>query len=247
MNRFVRYPLLATAASIAAFAFATSALATIMSPTYTTDPNAVSPTDGRPLGATATFIYDDACTSDCSLTIVLANTEDMTGISQGLTDFHFTSTSLTNLAQDGADGDQWADCDNAPKGSNFCTFSDAAFDQNSYGWTLGGSYVLAATPLTDAGIVKTPIDPNSDGVGNVQHNPWLVGPVDFFFTYDGSFSVGNVAFSFGTDASSPTVPGCTTQCCESNCGDQNVPEPAPLALLAAAAFAIVASRRHARN
>jgi hypothetical protein len=223
------------------------ASATLISATYVSQPGAQDPVDKRDLGATATFEYDDACTTNCALVIELTNTEPMTGISQGLTDFHFSSTSLTGLALTGADGAQFVNCfhQGVNKPDEFCDApTDAAFDPNSYGWTLSGSYVLAATPLTNSGIIATPIDPNSDGVSNGSHNPWLIGPVDFQFTYGGLFSVSNVAFSFGTDANSPTIPGnpCT-DCCVTDCGPQSVPEPAPLALLAAGVIGLALSRK----
>lgn len=231
-----------TAAAAAALVVATASGATVLN--YTSQAGALAP-DNRPLGATAELTFDGLCTTNCQLIIELANTEPMTGISQGLTDFHFTSTSVTGLTLTGADGEQWINCyhDGVNKPNQFCDApTDAAFDANSYGWTLTGSYVLAATPLPDSGIITTPIDPNSDGVSNQSHNPWLIGPVDFFFTYSGLFSVSNVAFSFGTDASDPTVPACTTNCCDNNC-DPNVPEPSPLALLAVGMIALVMTRR----
>jgi hypothetical protein len=101
--------------------------------------------------------------------------------------------------------------------------------------------------LNDAGIVNANIDATSDGVRNGSHNPWLVGPVDFYFTYDGALSLSNVGFSFGSDAQNPTIPACEVDCspppCRENCGDQNVPEPSPLALLGIGALALVGMRR----
>ena len=240
MKRVLSRALIASALAVGVAAF--SPLGTAMTIEYDSQAGAQAP-DGRDLGSTAVLSFDPLCTTNCALTITLANTEDMTGISQALTDFHFTSTSMTGLTLTGADGQQFVNCyhDGVNKPDQYCDpGTDAPFDANSYGWTLTGSYVLAATPLTQAGIVTTPIDPNSDGVSNGSHNPWLVGPVDFFFTYSGSFSVSNVAFSFGTDANTPTIPGSE---CDTNCNDQNVPEPTSLALLGAGALAMLAKRR----
>lgn len=225
-------------------AFSAATAATTLSFTmlsYASEPGAISPTDSRPLAATAIFTFDDTCTADCSLILELANTETMTGISQGLTDFHFASSSLLTLA--GADGQSFADCTATNVNFPQCTFTDAAFDPASYGWTLTGLgvYTLAATPLPHNGIVSSAIpDASSDGVSNPQHNPWLVGPVDFSFTYSGLFNVDHIAFSFGTDARLPTIPGCIVNC---GSGDPTVPEPAPLALLGIAALAYACSRR----
>ena len=93
MNRIERYSLLAASTAISLFALASPVAATVIE--YESQAGATSPTDGRPLGATATFTYDATCLTNCELTIELANTEPMTGISQALTDFHFTSTSIT--------------------------------------------------------------------------------------------------------------------------------------------------------
>ena len=90
--------LLRTAAATVAFVFSTAAAATTLS--YTSQAGAVSPTDGRPLGATAEFDFDGSCTINCVLNLVLANTETMTGIARRLTDFDFTTTS-SGLAQTG--------------------------------------------------------------------------------------------------------------------------------------------------
>jgi len=166
MNRIERYSLLAASTAISFLAIASPVSATIIE--YESQAGATAP-DDRPLGATATFTYDATCLTNCALTIELANTEPMTGISQALTDFHFTSTSITGLTLTGADGEQFVNCyhPGVNKPDQYCDAPTSAdFDANSYGWRLTGSYVLAATPLTLAGIVSTPIDPNSDGTGD---------------------------------------------------------------------------------
>jgi hypothetical protein len=69
-----------------------------------------------------------------------------------------------------------------------------------------------------------------DGIPNLQHNPYLVGPVDFFFALTGSGTptISNVAFQWGTSNGDRTSgnPG------DNGGGGQgnNAPEPNVIAL-----------------
>jgi hypothetical protein len=202
--------------------------------TFTSIPGATGP-DGRMLGATATFTFDGACSVDCTLTIELANTRPMNGVTQALTDFEFSVDAT--LALTGADALAFADCTQVDANSDpICVFSLAPADSNAYDWTLTGgpSFVLAADPLTNLGIVRLPIDAGSDNVANPLVNPWLVGPVDFSLTYTGTLNVSDVSFSFGPGGRLHTVVAA-------------VPEPGPLALVAIGALAMGLSLRGARR
>ena len=102
------------------------------------------------------------------------------------------------------------------------------------------------------------------GISNPQHNPLLVGPVQFLFTLTGLSTapdVTSVTFLFGTNPDaqpgecatgaicepSPCTNGCEPPpCTNGSCGDLNVPEPHGVLLLAAALLALASQRRRVR-
>ena len=124
-----------------------------------------------------------------------------------------------------------------------------------YGSTLTGSTIElgagykagdASKPFSydPYGIVNTSYfapGTNNGNLSNPQHNPLLVGPVDFYFALtglSGSQEVTSVTFKFGTmpDSQPGTctgtcTPPCTTGAECSPSGDTPVPEPRTLALL----------------
>ena len=191
---------------------------------------------GDPVSGSANFHF-----TATSLVLTLTNTSDTGHIDQILDGFSFSLTGgmLTNssLAVSFVNGgNHFVDC----SGSYPCAESATNGSSSPYGWSSSGSGAdcLAAggcgTWKAD-GILNSNFvtDPNCGGqhngdLCNDQHNPLLLGPVNFTWTFAPNplvpLGVSNVVFDWGTGprptAGTPGTPP-----------PPGVPEPASLVLL----------------
>jgi len=186
---------------------------------------------GDPISGTANFHF-----TATSLVLTLTNTSDTQHIDQILDGFSFslaggtlTNSSLAVSFVNG--GNHFVDCTT----SYPCTESASDGESSPYGWASSGSYCLGAggcgTWKPD-GIVNANFDTSPPCGGqhkgdlcNGPHNPYLLGQVDFTWTFTSNtapLGISNVVFDWGTgprttDGNSSTPPG--------------VPEPASVVLL----------------
>ena len=217
--------------------------------------------DSTPISATADFSW-----SGDTLDLTLTNTTD--GISktiQELTGFTFmlsgspTYVSVTGLA------DGTANCigiaANTPcviDGTDVSPFGDPVdltpHNPAPDGWAFLPGYALFTFGAGDGsfkpyGIVNGTVvgTGHPDNTSNPEHNPLLLGPVDFHFLFDGSTfdsppTITGVQFYWGTGGDH-RAGACTSECSGIPSGDQPVPEPQTLALVAMALLAMAAYRR----
>jgi hypothetical protein len=113
-------------------------------------------------------------------------------------------------------------------------------------WAGDLEFIIAAPGLSSATFTANAVQLDQDG------NPVKGGnffAVDICFDADPNGSncsggaTGLVWTNHPCTEGANCLPPPCTDCCQRDCGDQNVPEPGPLALLAAAGFALVANRR----
>lgn len=210
---------------------------------------------GQQIAASAEFEW-----SGSTLTLTLANdTPTIAFTIQELTGIHFTLSGapvlldVTGVAQAGT-----ANCVGVAANEP-CNFDSTAVDPFSMPPDLDGNGAAptgwAALPSLGLftfgagngswkpfGIVNTNIVGTGTGgnTSNLQHNPFLVGPVVFTLTF-GQFDVApnitGVDFYWGTSSDHRAGSLCTTGDCGIPGGDTPVPEPGSVALLAIALLA----------
>jgi hypothetical protein len=236
------------------------ALATAHATTFTLD-TTIGP-DSDPISATAIFSW-----SGNVLDLTLTNdTDSITKIIQELTGIHFILSGSPTLVDVTGTAEGMANCIGIAAGAP-CTFTyppagvdvfgtPPDLDPNGNpptGWDLLPSYALftfgaGAGSWKPYGIVNESIvgTGNDGGNSNPTHNPMLLGPVHFLFTFDGAFaappSITGVDFYWGTGGDHRAGSLCTTPECAEGGGDTSVPEPQTLALLALAMLAMAGLR-----
>jgi hypothetical protein len=216
--------------------------------TFTFQANGVTD-EGVSQQATAVFTFDEAHPEWMMLTL----TDDVTptaNTASELDGFSFTlSQALGSLTLESVSAEAILDC----SGDHTvpCKTYDGT-EVSPYLWgatysggsaTLGAGYKGGTFAYHPFAIINANYELPANGNGNLanpEHNPFLVGPVDFIFT-TGLTSVPDitsVTFLFGTNPDSQTgtctIGECTpAPCTNGDCSppDLNVPEPHTLALL----------------
>jgi hypothetical protein len=200
----------------------------------TFDGSGTSASDGRVQDGEVVF---DINTGTKTITVTLKNTDMATigGVSQTLVGVTWTFddgnspgtlTLSTTASAAGA-----VDCS-----SGAATCPSVTPTGTDFGWGLdagsgpGGASVTSPNLFAGDGsgknqaIVTSNIDGSSDGLKSGPHNPYLVGPVTFTFTYTGTVtSIDSAKLYFGTGGEFQSGGGGTTQ--------STSPEPASFLLL----------------
>jgi hypothetical protein len=250
---------------ILAFAAALSVTAA-QATTFTLDTTIGGSND--PIAATAIFAWNGNV-----LDLTLTNdTDSITKIIQELTGIHFTLSGSPSLVDAAGTAAGTANCIGVAAGVP-CTFDNPVGGVDVFGtppdlvpngsdpkgWDLlsGPSYALftfgaGAGSWKPYGIVNESIvgTGNSGGSSNPAHNPMLLGPVHFQFTFDGLLAqpmISGVDFYWGTGGDHRAGSLCTTpECTEGGAppagGGDPIPEPGTLALLALAMLAMTGLR-----
>jgi hypothetical protein len=179
----------------------------------------------------------DINTSTKTITVKLTNTDPATigGISQTLVGVTWAfdngdapgtlTLSTTATAAGGLDctAGTTACKSVTPSGTDFLWGIDASSGPGGVSVTTPNLFAGSGSGKPN-GIVTTNIDGSSDGLSNAQHNPYLVGPVTFSFTYSGTVtSIDAATLYFGTSGDNQSGGSGTTQ--------STTPEPASFILL----------------
>jgi len=220
---------------IAALGLCVAASAASATVTYVFTADGV--TDNTAQQGTATFEFSD---DGSSLVLTLSDDVDPTAKIASLLDGFLFTLSQTPLTQTlvSVTPQSVINCSGVSVPTTSCPAGDGT-DPYGYGSTLTGSSIELGAGFTGGGFSYKPygivnesyLAPGGNGgLSNDQHNPLLVGPVEFTFALTGlSFApeITSVTFLFGT------VPDSQGGTCTTNCPqpDVNVPEPQTLALL----------------
>jgi hypothetical protein len=237
---FIRKGLVAIAAAL----IATAAPATIIQYSFTAD----GVTEGVSQQATAIFSFDTDNLGWMQITLT-DNVSPTANTASELDAFSFTLTSpLGSIDLTSVSPQAVLDCSND---NTVPCATYAGVPPDLYGWgtqstgasaTLGAGYTGSSFQYHPYAIINSSyaLPPNGNGnLANPEHNPFLVGPVDFIFEtgLETIPFVSSVQFLFGTRPDSQTGTctnaDCTpAQCTNGDCQpDLNVPEPHTLALL----------------
>lgn len=198
--------------------------------------------------ATANFQF----TGTSSLSLTLTNLTTIHSIADILDDFHWLfkdtsfSMSLDSIFVSGG-RETCTKSAGPPPHITTCTHDPNTDGSGTWGaFATGGQIDMYSdgSQIHPYGIVNSTFITNAseDGLTNAQHNPVLLGPVTFNFSFTGldSTDLSNVDFTFGTEPIH--VPGT----CTSDCTRQETPEPATLALLGLGLCAAGFFRRRSR-
>jgi hypothetical protein len=161
-------------------------------------------TSGGSVSGSATFDI-----SSSAMTITLANTGPIASIAQVLDGLAFTlSGPVTGLALTSVSANGFETCIGS---GNSTTCGAGGTGTSPYGWTISGlnPYLLSAGDgsFKPYGIVNTGIT-GADGLGDLPHNPYLIGPVVYNFTFSTApTDVDAATFYWGTiPETTPGVP-----------------------------------------
>lgn len=244
-------------------AFATVA-ATAGATTFTLD-TTLGP-DNSPISATAEFTW-----TGNTLDLRLSNTTDsIDKIIQELTGITFVLSDNPQLLSVSGSSAGSMNCTGVAAGAP-CSFDATPVDPFGAppdvdgngaapdGWGLLPNYALftfaaGVGSFKPYGIVNDSIvgTGSNGGTSNPQHNPMLLGPVDFQFVFASLTEppmISGVQFYWGTGGDHRTGVLCATGDCPTALEDDppTVPEPRTLALLGVSLLAMVVGMRRARR